>query len=303
MWVLCGILLALCVLLAGWCCTQNRSLRSAVRQLRRLEEQDSVSRVRLEAPNAAAEALLEEVNRLLALRQEERAEGRARERELRRQISNISHDLRTPLTSILGYLQLLEEGGLTEEQQTEYLGVIRGRAQTLQRLITSFYDLSRLEGGEFPLEKQRVDLRAVFSELLASFYTDFTEAGFEMEVDLPADLPPVQADPGGALRIGTNLLRNALDHGAGPMSIRLWQEGGAVISSFANAAPGLEEEDVPRVFERFFTADKMRTGRNTGLGLAIVKTLGEQMGCTVAASGDQERFEIRIVWPRWRERG
>ena len=138
MWVLCGILLALCVLLAGWCCTQNRSLRSAVRQLRRLEEQDSVSRVRLEAPNAAAEALLEEVNRLLALRQEERAEGRARERELRRQISNISHDLRTPLTSILGYLQLLEEGGLTEEQQTEYLGVIRGRARTLQQHITSF---------------------------------------------------------------------------------------------------------------------------------------------------------------------
>ena len=278
MWILCGILLVLCIVLVCSGRMQNRSLRSAVEQLRQLEEQDSVSRVRLEAPNAAAEALLEEVNRLLALRQEERAEGRARERELRRQISNISHDLRTPLTSILGYLQLLEEGGLTEEQQTEYLGVIRGRAQTLH-------------------------LRAVFPELLASFYTDFTEAGFEMEVDLPSDLPPVQADPGGVLRIGTNLLRNALDHGAGSMSIRLWQEGGTVVSSFANAAPGLEAEDVPRVFERFFTADKMRTGRNTGLGLAIVKTLGEQMGCTVTASGDQARFEIRITWPRWRERG
>lgn len=297
--ILCILLLFLCVGLGLWAYAQRRSLLGAVRQLRALEAADSAARVRLEMPNAAAEALLAEVNRLLELRQSERAEGRARERELRRQISNVSHDLRTPLTSILGYLQLLEGGGLTDAQRAEYLAVVKSRAEALQRLITSFYDLSRLEGGEFPLEKQRVDLRALLSELLASFYNDFTDAGFDMEVDIPDGLPPVLADPGGALRVLTNLLRNALDHGAGPMSIRLWREGERVMSSFANAAPGLEPEDVPRVFERFFTSDKMRTGRNTGLGLAIVRALGEQMGCTVSASGGEARFEIRIGWPVW----
>ncbi|MBU5434470.1 sensor histidine kinase KdpD [Pseudoflavonifractor sp. MSJ-37] len=300
MWILLAILLGvLCVLLLLWRAGEQRSLRSAIRQLRALEESGSSVRLRLEVPNAAVEELLAEIDRLLELRRSDRAESRAREQAIRRQISNVSHDLRTPLTSILGYLQLLEQEDLPPERRREYLSVVEGRAKALQALIGSFYELSRLEGGELRLERQRVDLRGVLSELLAAFYDDFTEAGFEMEVDLPEDLPPVAADPGGALRICTNLLRNALDHGAGPMSIRLTQEGDRVVSVFANAAPGLEPEDVPRVFERFYTSDKMRTGQNTGLGLAIVKALSEQMGCAVSASGDHARFEIRVVWPVW----
>ena len=118
-----------------------------------------------------------------------------------------------------------------------------------------------------------------------------------MAVELEEGLPPVQADEGAVLRVFTNLLRNALDHGQGGMEVRLYREGESVVSLFRNQTDDLTQEDVPRVFDRFFTSDKMRTGRNTGLGLAIVKALADRMGCPVSAALSDGWFEIKITWP------
>jgi len=290
--------LVLCGGLCLWTWNQRRSLRSAARQLRELVRTGSTARLRLRAPNRSAEDLLDAVNVLLELRQADQAAGLERERSLRQQIANVSHDLRTPLTSILGYLQLLEDESLSPQERREYLEVVKGRAKALQGLITSFYDLSRLEGGEYPIQRERVDLYSSLSGLLAAFYNDFTDGGFDVEVDLQENLPPVLADPAGVLRVFTNLIRNALDHGRGRMEVRLFLEEGQVISLFRNEAEDLSPEDVPHVFDRFFTADKMRTGRNTGLGLAIVKALAGQMGCELQAALEDGMFSVRIAWRR-----
>ena len=300
--ILCMVLAAVCAVLGVWVWTQRKSLRSAARQLEELERTDSTARLRLAVPNRAAEDLLEQVNRLLELRRQDQAVWLERERSLRQQIANVSHDLRTPLTSILGYLQLLEGDGLTEEERREYLAVVESRAKALQSLITGFYDLSRLEGGEYPLEQEPVNLYTSLSGLLAAFYNDFTDRHFDMTVELSEHLPPVQADNGGVLRVFTNLIRNALDHGQGKMTVRLWQEGDKVVSLFANETDELTAEDLPHIFDRFFTSDKMRTGRNTGLGLAIVKTLAEQMGCQLTAELENGMFAIRVQWPLWQGR-
>lgn len=298
MWVILSILLgALCIGLLAWIWTQRQALKGAARQMKQLEETDSTARLRLAVPNRSAEELLEQVNRLLELRREDRALWLDRERSLRQQIANVSHDLRTPLTSILGYLQLMEDPGLPERERQEYLSVVENRARALQNLITGFYDLSRLEGGEYPLERESVNLYTSLSGLLAAFYNDFTDRGFDMTVELEENLPPVWADSGGVLRIFTNLIRNALDHGRGKMTVRLYREGNQIVSLFANETDELDSEDLPHIFDRFFTSDKMRTGRNTGLGLAIVKTLAEQMNCTLTAQLEAGLFAIRIQWP------
>ena len=140
-------------------------------------------------------------------------------------------------------------------------------------------------------------MKKLLSGLLAAFYNDFTDAGFEVTVDLAEGLPPVWGDQGAVLRVFTNLLRNALDHGQGGMEVRLYREGESVVSLFRNQTDDLTQEDVPRVFDRFFTSDKMRTGRNTGLGLAIVKALADRMGCPVSAALSDGWFEIKITWP------
>ena len=287
------ILLAALALLCLWLGLRlyalERDIRTCARQLRA-----GRPRVSMAAPNAAAEELLTAVNALLDLREREEGDYRRQEQAIRQQIANVSHDLRTPLTSILGYLQLLEGEGLTAEERREYLSIVQGRARALQSMIVSFYDLSRLEGGEYPLSRELVDLYHVLSQLVAEFYNDFTD--FDMTVELREGLPTVTADPAGVLRVFTNLIRNALEHGRKRMSILLYQEGGEVVSVFANDAPDLTPEDVEHVFDRFFTADKMRTGQSTGLGLAIVKALVERMGHTVSAELEGDLFRVTVRW-------
>ncbi len=289
MLILLALLVLLCLGLGLRLYALERDIRSCARQLR-----SGRPRVSMAAPNAAAEELLTAINTLLDLREQEEGDYRRQERAIRQQITNISHDLRTPLTSILGYLQLLEGEGLTAEERREYLAIVQGRAKALQSMIVSFYDLSRLEGGEYPLSRERVDLYHVLSELVAEFYNDFE--GFDMTVELREGLPSVTADPAGVLRVFTNLIRNAMEHGRSRMSILLYQEGDEVVSVFANDAPGLTPEDVEHVFDRFFTADKMRTGQSTGLGLAIVKALVERMGHTVSAELEGDLFRVVVRW-------
>ena len=289
MLILLAALALLCLGLGLRLYALERNIRTCARQLRA-----GRPRVSMAAPNAAAEELLTAVNALLDLREREEGDYRRQEQAIRQQIANVSHDLRTPLTSILGYLQLLEGEGLTAEERREYLSIVQGRARALQSMIVSFYDLSRLEGGEYPLSRERVDLYHVLSQLVAEFYNDFTD--FDMTVELREGLPTVTADPAGVLRVFTNLIRNALEHGRARMSILLYREGEEVVSVFANDAPGLTQEDVAHVFDRFFTADKMRTGQSTGLGLAIVKALAERMGHTVFADLDGDLFRVTIRW-------
>lgn len=291
MLILAAVLILLCLVLGLRLYALERDIRTCARQLR-----SGRTRVSMAAPNAAAEELLTAINALLALREREEGDYRRQEQAIRQQIANISHDLRTPLTSILGYLQLLEGEGLSPEERREYLSIVQGRAKALQSMIVSFYDLSRLEGGEYPLARERVDLYHVLSELVAEFYNDFERSGFDMTVELREGLPAVTADPAGVLRVFTNLIRNALEHGRERMSILLYQEGGEVVSVFANDAPGLTPEDVTHVFDRFFTADKMRTGQSTGLGLAIVKALVERMGHTVTAELEGDLFRVVVRW-------
>lgn len=294
--VLIVILLLLCAVLIWRQYTLEQGLHRAARRMREQMADETTARLALPCPCAGAEELLVCLNQLLELRQEERALYRRKEQELRRQIANVSHDLRTPLTSILGYLQLLEGDGLSPEKKAEYLTVIEGRARTLQTFIASFYDLSRIEGGELPLEREQVDLGRALSDQLAASYGQIEEAGLEMEVDIEEGLPPVWADSGAVTRIFSNLLTNALRHGTGALSVRLYREGNQIVSAFSNRAEGLTEEDAAHVFERFYTADKMRTGQSTGLGLAIVKALAERMGHSAAARWEDGVFTLAVRW-------
>lgn len=297
MWYLLFLLSALCLVLTVRLYAMDRNLRQGAKQLRQRREERAAAPLHLAAPHRASEDLLAEINGLLRDGESERADFRRREQALRRQIANVSHDLRTPLTSILGYLQLLEIPELGEEQRREYLDIIESRARVLQGLITSFYDLSRLEAGEYPITRERVDLREVIGELLAAFY-DELESQFQVTVDLPESLPPVWGDRAAMTRVYTNLIRNALEHGRGTLSIAAAEEEGTVTTVFSNGGGELSQEDLPRVFDRFFTSDQTRSGRNTGLGLAIVKVLAQQMEGQVEARQEGETFSLLLSWKK-----
>lgn len=288
------ILALLCAALIGYLATLHRGMRRAGERVQSQLENNSTARI--PAPCPAAEELFQAINKLMEQRLVEGAAWRQKEQDLRRQIANVSHDLRTPLTSILGYLQLLKQEDLPPEKRKEYWEVVESRARTLQTLITAFYDLSRAEGGEWKLEREPVDLAREVSDQLAASYEQLEEAGVRVTVDLEPDLPPVWGDRNAVTRVLSNLLTNALKHGCGHLTVSLRRDGDQVVSVFSNGAPGMTDEDADHAFERFYTADRMRTGRNTGLGMAIVKALVEQMGHEVSADLRDGEFSVSVRW-------
>lgn len=274
----------------------EKNLKQAKKQLEEIEAGKTRTRIVLDSPNRAAEELFAAMNRVMDLRGEEAAGIRRQELALREQIANVSHDLRTPLTSILGYLQLLEDPDLSQADRAQYQEVVRDRARNLQDLITAFYDLTRIEGGQYPLEREQVDLYRALSELSAEYYSDLERSGLAVDIDLAEGLPPVWGDSGAVARVFTNLIGNALKHGHGVFRIRLLRMGDRLVTEFSNEGTGLTQEDAAHVFDRFYTADKTRGGQNSGLGMSIVRALVEQMGHEVTAELWDGIFTVRVLW-------
>ena len=293
------LLLILCALviaaLALALYLKRRETELLTAELRRIRTDHLCSLLTVMIPSPESEQLVEEINQTLLAKRDAIAEYRRADLELRHAIENISHDLRTPLTSILGYVQLIESEETSEEDKRRYLQIVEQRCRVLQRLITRFYDLSRLQAGEYRLEMEKLNLSELLCELVAAFYDDFTCKGIEPDIDISARLM-AHADRDASVRIFTNLMQNALRYAHSRISVRLYQSGDQVTLEMSNDAPGLTQEDADRLFERFFTADRVRSGQNTGLGLAITKTLAEQMGGSVHAELSQETLTIRVLW-------
>ena len=272
------------------------NLLSACRLLDHAAQKVPDRNLRLKVPQKDVEKLLVKVNELLDGMRHQESKHLQIQNELREQIANISHDLRTPLTSILGYIQLLESKTCTPQEREEYLSIIHKRSLSLQTLITGFYDLSRLELGGYHFAWEEVPLEKILYDLIAAFYYDFTEKQMEPVINVQKGLPTIWADREAVHRICANLISNALKHGRGKLYISAQCENQKVVIRFKNQADGLAEQDVDRLFERFYTADKMRTGQNTGLGLAIVAQLAEQMGACVSAAKQGSFLEITVTW-------
>lgn len=274
------------------------NLKHAVEELRRIRAGQTGRRLRLSSPDQRLEALIAEVNHLLDDQQRAEQAHRQSEKERRDEIANISHDLRTPLTSILGYLQLLKQDNCTPSERQEYLQISENRAKSLQALLSGFYDLSRLEAGGYPLEIEPLDPAGILFQMAADYYGDFLEAGMEPVLLIPQTMPLIYADRQGITRVFQNLTQNALKHGGETLTISRREEPDTLSICFANPAPELTKEDCARIFDRFFTADRMRTGQNTGLGLAIVKTLCQKMGGQVSASLENGVLTLETRWKK-----
>lgn len=275
----------------------RRSVSRAARQIREIATDPATNRqTLLHSPDQRLEELLVEVNGLLAARQTDRIHYERKEQELRKQMANITHDLRTPLTSMLGFLELLQEKHLTPEEQQDYLAIVEKRTKALRSLITGFYELSRMEAGDYPVNLQPLNLQTLLKRALAEHYPELTARGFQVVLELPDEQAPVIADEALVLRVYRNLLQNVQKHGERTLHVFQGRRGDNYVTILSNETSSLQEADVPHLFERSFTADRARSEHNTGLGLAIVQGLMQQMGYRVSAEYQKPIFTIRLDW-------
>lgn len=212
---------------------------------------------------------------LRALRQE-RLRYQQGDKELKEAVVNISHDLRTPLTAISGYLQLLQGQDLPPDAQ-RYLEQIESRTESMKRLTEELFRYSVVVSEE-NLAREPVDLRRAVEEALLSFYGALEGRGIEPQVRLPETPVIRQLDPAAVNRVLGNILTNALKYSAGDLEVTL-EESGRL--TFSNAAPGLDPVAAGRLFDRFYTVEAARN--STGLGLSIAKELTQRMSGEMGA--------------------
>lgn len=199
-------------------------------------------------------------------------------------ISTVSHELRTPMTSIKGYVDLLLLGsaGPLSEMQRRFLQIVKSNADRLKLLVDDLLDISRIESGRLQLDLRPVPLEAAVEAVVASLKARLDEKNQRLELDLPAFLPPVQADKDRLIQILMNLVSNAHKYTpeGGQIRIRACVEGEAVHVAVSDTGIGIPPEALPRIFERFYRVDDPRVQETpgTGLGLSIVKALVEMHG-------------------------
>ncbi len=209
--------------------------------------------------------------------------------EVKTAITNIAHDLRTPLTAILGYLELSDELDQSEDMK-RYLSIIKERALHMKKLTEELFNYSVLSTEEIQEEKQEVNINQVLENCIMDFYPSFSERGIEPVLDITEKKITGLYYASYVERIITNLLSNALKYSDGDLEISLSDSGKFRI---ANTAKDLSNVEVNKLFDRFFTVENARNN-STGLGLSIVRLFAQRMDCELKAEYVDGKLVIEI---------
>ena len=211
--------------------------------------------------------------------------------ELKNAVTNISHDLRTPLTALCGYLELLEQEEKSESVN-RYIEIIKDRVDILTQLSEELFKYSVIISTKDNITKEQVIINTVLEESIAAFYTVLTERNIVPEIQISEIKVVRMLDRSALSRVFSNLISNVIKYSDGDLKIVL-SENGEI--AFSNMASGLDEIQVGRLFDRFYTVEAAR--KSTGLGLTISKTLVEQMKGTISATYENNRLSIHIFFP------
>ena len=287
-WLLCAVLAVIVLVLFVRLRLLQRGLDEIGRQLGERLSADTNNPIFLSTRDPHVRKLAAELNVRLRELRRQRQRYENGDRELKEAVTNISHDLRTPLTAICGYLELLEKGEKTPEQ-ARYLALIGERVEAIKALTEELLRYSVAAGGEEGLALEPVDLNAAVEEAMAAFYAALVEGGVTPRVTIPEARVVRRLDRAALSRVLGNLLNNALKYSAGDLDVTLDGEGTITLS---NAAPGLDEVQVGRLFDRFFTVET--ASRSTGLGLSIARALTERMGGTISARYGDGRLYVEL---------
>jgi len=275
----------------------TKEIKRMAKEIQQIGINNSSCQLTVQMMNEPFSDLAAAVNSLQQHHQDEVAEYIRREEEYKQSMADISHDLRTPLTAMTGYLKLLRKAEAEPDKKQEYVEIAYEKADTLNQLVTSLFELARLECSAYQFTWENIDIREMVEQELAAFYPQFVKQGLEPVVSMPEIKLPIWADNTALQRIFNNLIQNALNHGAGDIHINVFVKAERVYIEISNAAPNLTTADAGHLFERAYTADPVRSQAGGGLGLSIVKAFTEQMKGTADAELKEGKLCIQLEFP------
>ena len=276
----------------------KKEMRRLSVQVERFHQGLSGKKVDIALLDKDIEELAGNINQLIDLAVQSNRDRIRSDRELRQAIANMSHDLRTPLTAIIGYTKLLEVSSVTDEKRQEYMSIIRATADRLHTLLHEFFELSLVQSTEYHLKLEPVQMNALLWEVLTGFYDQFIENQIEPDLQITDEPLIADVDSSAVKRVFENLISNVIRHTTGTVAISLKENEGNILLIIKNQADNLSEQDIDKLFDRFYTADRSRSSRRTGLGLSIAYSLMLKMNGRLTARLQDGCLEMRCEWKR-----
>ncbi len=285
-WSIIFFLICIIILLIAVVCYQqfvfNKGIQDKLRKISEklsdILDKDSDEKVMVFTDNKVLMNLCGQMNRMLLDRQKIKTDYRKQEISTRKMLANISHDIKTPLTVILGYLEIM---GM-ENKENETLQKVEAKARQVMELINQFFTLTKLEAGDKNIELTKININELCRENVLGFYELLLSKEFAVEISIPEQNFFVQGDKESIDRILSNLLSNAIRYGSDGkyMGLFLWEEKNFVFIDIVDKGRGIEKEFAANVFERLYTVEDSRNRQvqGNGLGLTIAKNLARQMG-------------------------
>lgn len=268
-------------------------LRRAAREIRQGFAQrlrtDTNTLIDLSSRDAVMRELAAGVNEELKELRRQRQRYLQGDAELKEAVTNISHDLRTPLTAVCGYLELLK-GEETTEKAQRYLAQIENRVEAMKDLTEELFRYSVVTSDQ-GLELELLDLGGALEESLLSYYGAMEQRGITPEIHMPSEKVMRRLDPTAVSRVFSNIISNAVKYSDGDLTVRMEPEGRI---TFANSAKGLDAVAAGRLFDRFYTVEAARN--STGLGLSIARQLTERMGGRLTAEYQNGRLCLILIF-------
>jgi hypothetical protein len=286
-WILCVVLLMIVIALCVKIISLRRNIDEICVEMNEYLSADTNTLITLSTRDRHARHFADQMNtqfRILRVQRQKYLNG---DRELKDAVTNISHDLRTPLTAICGYLDLLEREEKSENAQ-RYLSQIENRIEALKALTEELFRYSVVTSTQ-DLKMERVDLVRALEESLLSFYGVMQEKAIQPVISLPEKAVYRELDVAALNRIFSNIISNALKYSDGDFSVTMKEDGSV---TFTNTAKELDNVMVGRLFDRFYTVEASRN--STGLGLSIAKLLTERMGGSIEAAYQEEQLHIVV---------
>ena len=286
--VIMGILIAITAVLAVKVYLMKKSAREIRRSFEEKLTQDTNTLIHISSHDPDMRALAGGLNAQLQIFHEGRQKFEHGDLELKEAITNISHDLRTPLTAIYGYLKLLENEECSETAR-DYLAAIGERTRALKQLTEELFRYTIVTSDTEELKLEKLSINGILESVITSYYSVLVQWNIEPSISIPDEKVERMLNGEALSRIFGNIISNAVKYSDGDLMISLTETGKI---TFANHAAGLTEVQVGRLFDRFYTVNNAR--KSTGLGLSIAKTLTERMGGNIAAEYKDDILKISL---------
>ena len=291
LWAVAVTLLMIILILIFY--SYRRQVRKICRQLAFQKDHRTNMRLTASLPFSELNDLLDDINEIIDLSHEVERTAQRNEISLKETITNLSHDIRTPLTSMDGYFQLLQQSK-SELDRLHYIDVIQSRISVLKEMLEELFTYTKLQNEAYTLELESLDFGKCVRDTVFSFYDELQNRGIVPEISFCEEPLPIIGNEEALHRTIQNIIKNALEHGNTSISLGLTCEKSDVVFCCSNDVQNPNEIDTSKVFTQFYKADSARTHSSTGLGLFISKGLVERMNGRISASLYDNIFTVEI---------